>query len=67
MLERHCEVAGGRSQTAQIVLRRSRVNDALTELRGEPSGGHMDVNKTLNKLRSQSRPPDQESGPNALV
>jgi hypothetical protein len=52
VLERHWESANGRSQVAQIVIPRSRV-DILTELHGEPSGGHQGVNKTLNKVQQQ--------------
>jgi hypothetical protein len=43
-------VAGAR---AQIVVPRSRVKDVLTELHDGPSGGNLDVNKTLNKVRQR--------------
>jgi hypothetical protein len=35
---------------AQIVLHQNRVNDGLSELHGGPSGGHLGVNKTLDKV-----------------
>jgi hypothetical protein len=50
VLERNWESANGRSKVAQIVLPRSRVEDVLTELHGGPSGGHLGINKTLNKI-----------------
>jgi hypothetical protein len=47
----HCwKSANGRSKITQIVLLRSRVNDVLTELHDGPSGGHLGVNKTMNKV-----------------
>jgi hypothetical protein len=52
-LERHWGSADGRSKIAQIVLRRSRVNDMLTELHGGPAGGHLGVNKTLDNVRQR--------------
>jgi hypothetical protein len=53
ILERNWESTNGRSKTAQIVIPRSRVQDVLTELHGGPSGGHLGVNKTLNKVRQR--------------
>jgi hypothetical protein len=55
ILERNWESAIRRSQLAQIVLPRSRVKDVLTELHGGSSGGHLGVNKTLNKVRQWYR------------
>jgi hypothetical protein len=36
---------------SQVVLPRSRVDNVLAELHGGPSGGHLGVNKTLDKVR----------------
>jgi hypothetical protein len=38
---------------AQIIRTRSRVNDVLTELHGGLSGGHLGVNKTLDKVQQR--------------
>jgi hypothetical protein len=55
ILERNWESANGRPQIPKsIVLPRSRVKDVLTELHCGSSGGHLDVNKTLNKVRQLS-------------
>jgi hypothetical protein len=51
VLERHWESANGQSKIGQGVLPRSRVGDVLTELHSGPSGGHLGVNKTLDKVR----------------
>jgi hypothetical protein len=53
ILECNWESANGRSQIAQIVFPLSRVKDVLTELHGGSSGGHLGVNKSLNKLRQR--------------
>jgi hypothetical protein len=53
ILERNWGSANGRSKIAQIVVPRSRVKDVLTELHDKPSGGHLAVNKTLNKVRQR--------------
>jgi hypothetical protein len=50
ILERNWESANGRSKIAQIVVPRSRVKDVLIELHDGPSGGHLVVNKILNKV-----------------
>jgi hypothetical protein len=50
ILERNWESADGRSQIAQIVRHWSRVKDMLTELHSGLSGGHLGVNKNLNKV-----------------
>jgi hypothetical protein len=54
VLERNWEYANGRSTVAQIVVPRGRVKDVLTELQNGPSGGHLGINKTLNKFRQNS-------------
>jgi hypothetical protein len=51
ILECHWESANRQSRIAQIILPQSRVNDVLTQLHGRLSGGHLDVNKTLNKVQ----------------
>jgi hypothetical protein len=51
ILERNWESANGRSQIAREVIPRSRVKDVLTELYSGPSGGHLGINQTLNKVR----------------
>jgi hypothetical protein len=53
ILERNWESANCPSKIAQIIVPRSRVNDVLTELHDRPSGGHLGVNKTLNKFRKR--------------
>jgi hypothetical protein len=50
-IERRWETADGRSKRAQIILPQGRVKDVLTKVHGEPSGGHLGVNKTLNKVQ----------------
>jgi hypothetical protein len=50
VLECKWESANGRSKVDQIVHPRNKVEDVLTELHGGPSGGHLGVNKTLNKI-----------------
>jgi hypothetical protein len=52
ILERNWET-NGRSKVAQIVIPRSRVKDVLTEVNVGPVGGHLGVNKTLNKFRQR--------------
>jgi hypothetical protein len=39
--------------TAQVVIPRSKVKNVLTEMHGGPSGGHLGVNKTLDKVRQR--------------
>jgi hypothetical protein len=53
VLKRHWESTNGRSKIAQVVLPRSRVDDVLAELHGGPSGDHLGVNKTLDKVRQR--------------
>jgi hypothetical protein len=48
--ERQWESTDGRSKIAQIDLCWSRVKDVLTELHRGLSGGHLGVNKALNKF-----------------
>jgi hypothetical protein len=50
ILERNWESVNGRSTIAQLIIPRSKVKDVLTELQDGPSGGHMGINKTLNKV-----------------
>jgi hypothetical protein len=53
--ERHIRASLGirreRSKIAKIILSRSTINDVLTELNGGPSGGHLGVNRALNKVQ----------------
>jgi hypothetical protein len=53
IVERHWESADGRSKISTIVLPRSRVKDVLAELHGGSSGGHLGVNKPLDKVRQK--------------
>jgi hypothetical protein len=53
ILECNWESTKGRSQIAQIVLPLSRVKDMLTELHSGLSGGHLGVNKILNKVQKR--------------
>jgi hypothetical protein len=50
---RNWESANGQSQVDQIVFPRSRTKDVLAELHGGPSGGHLGINRTLNKVRQR--------------
>jgi hypothetical protein len=50
ILERNWESVDGRSTIAQIVIPRSKVKDLLTEVHDGPSGGHLGINKSLNKV-----------------
>jgi hypothetical protein len=52
-LKRRWESTDIRSKIAQLILPRSRVNNVLTKLNGGPSGGHLGVNKTLNKVQQR--------------
>jgi hypothetical protein len=42
-----------RTKAVQTVLPQSRVTDLLTLLHGRISGGHLDINETLDKVRKQ--------------
>jgi hypothetical protein len=53
ILERHWESADARSEIAQTVLPRRKVKDVLAELHGGPSGGHLGVSKTMDKVRQR--------------
>jgi hypothetical protein len=53
ILEHHWESDNGQSKIVQTVLSQSRVNDMLTDLHGGLSGGHLGINKTLNKVRQR--------------
>jgi hypothetical protein len=49
VLERLWESVDGRTKTAQVVIPRNKVKEVLTEMHGGPSGGHLGINKTLDK------------------
>jgi hypothetical protein len=53
VLKRHWESADGRTKTVQTALARREVKVLLPEIYGGPSGGHVGVNKTLDKVREQ--------------
>jgi hypothetical protein len=50
ILEHQWESASGCFKITQIVFPQSRAKDLLTELHGGPSGGHLGVNKAMNKV-----------------
>jgi hypothetical protein len=52
VLVRHWESADGK-RTAQVVIPRSRVKEVLTEMHGGTSGGHLEVNKTIERARQR--------------
>jgi hypothetical protein len=47
------QMADGITKTAQTALPRSKAKEVLAELHGGLSGGHLGVNKTLNKVRQR--------------
>jgi hypothetical protein len=49
----HWVSADGKTKTAQTVIPRGKVKQVLTEMHGEPSGGHLGANKTLDKVRQR--------------
>ena len=49
VLERHWESADGK-KTAQIVIPHSKVKEVLAEMHGGTSGGHLGVNKIIDKI-----------------
>jgi hypothetical protein len=51
VLECHWESTDRQTKVAQIFLPQSRLNDMLTKLHGGSSGGHLVVNKALNKVQ----------------
>jgi alkyl sulfatase BDS1-like metallo-beta-lactamase superfamily hydrolase len=53
MLGRQWESAAGRTKMAQIVIPHSNVKEVLVKIHRGPSGGHLRVNKTLDKIRQQ--------------
>jgi hypothetical protein len=53
VLEHHWESADGRTKPVQIVLPRNKLNEVFAELLAGPSGGHLEVNKTLDKVRQR--------------
>jgi hypothetical protein len=53
ILEHNWESTNGQVKVAKIVLPQNKVNNALTKLHGGPSGGHLDIDKTLSKVQQQ--------------
>jgi putative component of toxin-antitoxin plasmid stabilization module len=53
MLECNWESANRRYRTAQTDLLQSKVKEVLRELHSGSSGDHLDIRKTLNKVRQQ--------------
>jgi hypothetical protein len=51
MLEHQMESVNRRSKTVQIVLPYCKVKEVLGELYGRSLGGHLGVNKTLDRIR----------------
>jgi hypothetical protein len=51
VLERHWDSVGGRSRTAQKVAPYSKVGEVLAEIHKGTSGGLLEINKTLDKVR----------------
>ena len=53
LLKRKWESADGSKHRMQTVIPRSRTTEILDEMHGGPSGGHLGVNKTLDKTRER--------------
>jgi hypothetical protein len=53
VLERCCEKGDGKEQTAQTVIPHSKMKEDLAEIDGGTSGGHLGVNKFINKIRQR--------------
>ncbi|KAI5753631.1 hypothetical protein M8J77_001985 [Diaphorina citri] len=53
VLKRKWESQNGRSSRLQIVLPHTRVKEVLEEFHGGVTGGHLGINKTLDKLRER--------------
>ena len=53
ILKRRWESLNGRNIRIQTVLPRSRVKEVLEELHGGTSGGHLGVNKTIDRVRER--------------
>ncbi|KAI5725816.1 hypothetical protein M8J77_020471 [Diaphorina citri] len=53
VLKRRWESLNGRNVRLQIILPRARVKEVLEELHGGTSGGHLGVNKTVDKVRER--------------
>lgn len=53
LLKRKWESANGSKYVMQIVVPKSRTTDVLQEMHGGPTGGHMGMNKTLDRIRSK--------------
>jgi hypothetical protein len=51
VLERHWQSADGKTKKAQTVIPRRKAKDVLAEIQRGLSGGHLGVNKTLDKVR----------------
>ena len=52
-LKRAWESADGRDVVMQLIVPRSKVQSVLKEMHDEISGGHLGVNKTLDKIRKR--------------
>jgi hypothetical protein len=53
ILKRHWESTNGQSKAAHVLLPRCKVKEVLAKLHGGPSGGCLDFNKTLDKVRQR--------------
>ena len=53
MLVRRWQSADGRKKTAQVVVSQRKVDEFLTELHGDASGGHLGANKIMDKVRQR--------------
>jgi len=53
VLVRRWQSADGRKKTAQVVVSQRKVDEFLTELHGDASGGHLGANKTMDKIRQR--------------
>jgi hypothetical protein len=53
VLERRWKSDDGKNKTAQTVIPRGKVKEVLAEMHGGHSGGHLGVNKTLDKVRQR--------------
>jgi len=51
--ERLWESAEGKEKTAQIVIPHSNMKEVLAEMHGDTSGGHLGVNKIIDKIRQR--------------
>jgi len=53
VLVRHWESADGKKKTAGVAIHHSKVKEVLAEMHGGTSGGHLGVNKTIDKVRQR--------------